>query len=473
MPEGVALNKEKRQWCYVRQVSMPVDEAITWYEDALKGHLRTPVDREVPPIQGDAQEVETGGFDQEPLWPYLLVRSDLPFQADWHGTPRVHQAIAMSPIATELEELMTHPTAAPWLCDHLFFDLAAHPEWLGGMALIAPNPVARRIERRRVLPTPDSHERTLIRVYPRTGADISTLSIVSWERRGLGYALWTHRPLTDPWTTIEHPYDIREEGLAVICTERGLLHWEEPASYLKQVNVTLSIKSGQRNITVQNGPGQAAESYAVDDVKDETVTVGQAAVRGPGFQRLDVLEKQRNQRDSADHLGQKWFHGDPQEARDFVRSLIGGARQRAMIVDPYFATPDLFSFIPAATRRDVRTSVLTSADVMRSHVNMDTEEERGEHLLRHIQAIDKRLLSALPEIRVMVGKGAIHDRFVVIDDTVWFLGNSLNAIGERAGMMIRLPGPAPVIRNLEVEFSKAELLTTWVEKRFSARGASE
>jgi len=46
------------------------------------------------------------------------------------------------------------------------------------------------------------------------------------------------------------------------------------------------------------------------------------------------------------------------------------------------------------------------------------------------------------------GQPILHDRFLVVDGAVWFSGNSLNAIGQRESLIIKLPNPEPVIARL-------------------------
>ena len=52
-------------------------------------------------------------------------------------------------------------------------------------------------------------------------------------------------------------------------------------------------------------------------------------------------------------------------------------------------------------------------------------------------------------ITVLTGSPAVHDRFLVIDDVVWFCGNSLHTIGDRAGMIVRLRNSHDILANLE------------------------
>ena len=37
----------------------------------------------------------------------------------------------------------------------------------------------------------------------------------------------------------------------------------------------------------------------------------------------------------------------------------------------------------------------------------------------------------------------------VIDDAVWFLGNSLNTLGDKASLLVKLPNPDEVIGQIE------------------------
>ena len=41
--------------------------------------------------------------------------------------------------------------------------------------------------------------------------------------------------------------------------------------------------------------------------------------------------------------------------------------------------------------------------------------------------------------RVMKGKAALHDRFIITDEKMWMLGCSLNEFGVRATTLIRVP----------------------------------
>ena len=76
---------------------------------------------------------------------------------------------------------------------------------------------------------------------------------------------------------------------------------------------------------------------------------------------------------------------------------------------------------------------------------------------------------AKPKICVLSGKSSpVHDRFLVIDGEVWLSGNSLSTLGQRAGMIVRLPDPDPVIKRLEAFWLDARVLSEWLSDRSAA-----
>ena len=67
---------------------------------------------------------------------------------------------------------------------------------------------------------------------------------------------------------------------------------------------------------------------------------------------------------------------------------------------------------------------------------------------------------------VLTGKTpALHDRFLAIDDTVWFLGNSLNALGDRASLILQVPNSDPILSKLRQMQVEAVPFETYVSRR--------
>jgi hypothetical protein len=183
-PQSLKIPKTNRGYCYFRHVSLSAARAVAWYADAIAGRLRTPVDNDTESIPGDDELVITPAYSHEPPWPYLVVGGDLPFLADWQVSPRVHQLIPSEGAPAQVAALLTHDRIRAWLHTKLFFDLYEYPEWQGGMVIVAPNPVFRRVERRRLPAGDQANERTLVRFHFRSDAASQGLRLISWDRRG-------------------------------------------------------------------------------------------------------------------------------------------------------------------------------------------------------------------------------------------------------------------------------------------------
>ena len=67
---------------------------------------------------------------------------------------------------------------------------------------------------------------------------------------------------------------------------------------------------------------------------------------------------------------------------------------------------------------------------------------------------------------VLSGKTSpLHDQFLVIDDEVLFLGNSLNALGERASLILSVPDSEPILARLRAMKSLALPFETYASQR--------
>ena len=129
-----------------------------------------------------------------------------------------------------------------------------------------------------------------------------------------------------------------------------------------------------------------------------------------------------------------------------VRSLISSAKQRLWIIDPYFTTVELVSYALATSSTKLPVLIVTSAEAMTKKDRIDPKRTAAEVLDAQLPNLAKH---GNFSISVLTGTTpAVHDRFLVVDDSVWFSGNSLHTIGDRAGMVIKLRNSDDIIRNL-------------------------
>src|SRR5580693_8418724 len=101
----------------------------------------------------------------------------------------------------------------------------------------------------------------------------------------------------------------------------------------------------------------------------------------------------------------------------------------------------------------------------RSGVKRNSEQRRLEAFAAAIGTFARRGIRNA-EALVLIGKvPPLHDRFLVVDERVWFLGNSLNALGDRASMILQLPDPEQVIHRLQALRQEAVPFEEYVKRR--------
>lgn len=159
--------------------------------------------------------------------------------------------------------------------------------------------------------------------------------------------------------------------------------------------------------------------------------------------RITIAAAHREKIASAKQYGQRWFSdGSREEAMRFIQSELKRARTRVMIADPYFAGLQLEQFLYAVNPGTTTVTLLTSGLAFQSR-------EQGTS---KIDGFSQQLAQREKDVKLtayVLQSSVLHDRFLVIDDAVWFLGNSLNSLGDKASLIVKLPNPDEVIGQLE------------------------
>ena len=348
--------------------------------------------------------------------------------------------------------------------DWLNFDIVdAYSEYQGAMCIVAPNPVFRSIERSHLGDSDtDAAETVAYKIVTRQGQFLNGLSLeITNERIHGRLSPMIHKFDDDPVAVLRFPSRIYKEGISVVHPEYGLLYWNSPAPLVRSINMRMEMIRGHKRVEVPAGNRRSpAERYEVKEVGETMETVIGKSQYNP-MSRILGAESRRSRRQMARDHDQAWFYQTPREAAHFVRNRISSARETVFIVDPYFAGRELLSFGHATSRSNVHLRILSSiAGLKESHLG-----ERAIEAGTHLQEIRNKTFSnyiCKPEIRILGDPPAVHDRFLVIDGNIWFSGNSLNRIGERAGLIVRLPDPEPVIARLEAFWSQAQTLSEWL-----------
>jgi len=444
---------------YVRRRRWSAAEALSWYDECRASRVVMPGEKNSPAIKFLA----TTGLSDDPPWPGLVAANDIPFVSGMWGTVRIHHLLQSDtlPAVTYLKQ---REDALRWLSEHLLFDLAEYREWVGSMHLLAPNPVFRELDRRRDVAM-DGTASTVVRIVPRAGKTLTGLRLHLTEHSPTGITAIAAVDVTHPVVRIAHNGAVEAVGHMVVCPQRGVLDWSGAVPYISAVGINVDMSTGTRTVQVPDTSGRPGRSYTLPMIDHtRSMQVGKPPINSP-MRQVHGAQLARQLRQANEQRSEEWFRDNPEDAEKRVRDLIGAARVRVWIIDPYFSAVEYYRFALRVARPNIEVLIVTSAVHLvkpdRAFPGMDA----GSVLLAQISRFRPHLpLTA----HVMTGpRPVVHDRFLVIDDAVWLSGNSLHTLGERAGMIVKLANPAPIIEKLQRIISSDRVITLekWAENR--------
>lgn len=458
--DGKVGTRVQKSDLYVRHVVTTADRALRWYRDCARGVVVLPTSEGLLPEPGpDVVALEMSSIDDEPRWPNLVcTRSEiLPFFANWYECPRVHHLLQREFSIGALWNDTQQATARKWLVEQLHFDIGEHHALWGSVHLVAPNPVFRNLIQRLETAADQKTERLLVHVQARAGHRVEGLLLRFFEQRPTGICVSKHWILSEPTLELSFDHVLGEFAIEIHDPRRGLLWFEPPTTVISSVGIQMTLATGTRVIRPASGP--AREVPLVTDML--AMSVGKPlAVARDGAQVLlakaSTLHEQRKQKQALE----RWFNGQQEEAIDVVHKLLEDARERAVIIDPYFLQPEL-RFAVGVSRVTVPIWVLTSHDVL---VERESKGELQDAFVAAVERIVADPNNNRLEVRVMPGAG-IHDRFLIIDARVFLLGSSLNKFGDRGTMIVELRQPAGVRDALLQELALGTPLAQWLAVR--------
>jgi hypothetical protein len=450
---------------YFRRVGMTASAALSWYREASKGNLSIPVPAD-PALRGrfDGGPLRGPALIEEPRWPRLALpvpdRSFLggglqtyptPFLGPGSAPARIHRLMASGD--PDLDSLSQDSLAGDWLAPRIHFRIEEYRELLGSIVLVAPDPQVRKVAQYFVRDA-NKKERLVTQVQARANQALDNLDLTIFEER-FG-AISTFRQIAVPADGIvvtEPPGEIRASGYMLGHPERGLVDFQTPTPFIRTVGFTMETSSRLVKLQTRDSKKKDAEikEYDIHErMHAANSLVGDTVPPPNAYNRFFESAGQRQISNQARTSDQRWIN-DPTEARAFLRGLIGSARQEVFVADCFFNGEDLAGYLHFVSRLSVNIKILTSREAFRSTPDSTTA----------IAGMKASLLSferrGIKEVAVRVmhnkdGAPILHDRFIVVDGAAWFSGNSLNAIGQRESLVIKLPDPASVIARLNELF---------------------
>jgi hypothetical protein len=492
------VGKGKSGKIFFRRTILSARDAIDWYRSAGEGGITTPVPTEPGAVENnkDGIALSPTSFEDDPQWPSLGVPlgTDLfsnaggpgdpaPFRGS--GAPRVHRRFGDN---TGFEAVIADNSAISFLTRRLHLDLSDYTEYLGGLALVVPDPVLRRVQHFLVPPqNAEGVERLVYRLVPRPGQRLDDLQLTVLERRSnLLSRFETVDVPADGLVTVESALPFDQTGYAISHTVQGVIAYQQPIPFIRAVKVSLGVLGRRVRVRVPrtDSPRSPTENYETAEYAQEIpINVGEE--RHDAVVKVVEAEQRRIRRAAAKQYKQTWFEdGQREKAISFLRGQIATARLSVMVADPYFGAHQILQFLHAVPRTQIDFVILTSRLAFESEhaETTDAPVENAENLAEGTASVTAEsnkltiFARSLATLRTRGMKSAtalvlngkpppLHDRFLVIDDEVLFLGNSLNALGARASLILSVPDSEPILTRLRAIASQALPFETYVSQR--------
>lgn len=469
---------------YFRRVVMTASDAIKWYRaGGVDGFIKTPRPMEERYLDArDDKSLSCSPFEDNPVWPTLGIpwsesylsahyraENPAPFLGD--SASRVHRRFGDN---EGFESLIADSDALNFLHRRLHLNLASYPEYLGGLSLIAPDPIIQKIENYLVPAESAEQEKICIRITPRPGKHLDNLQLTFFDKNA-GLLTYFESVEVPPNGVIifSKKAPVTNNGYFIHDKQHGVLAYLPPTTYMRQMNLTVGVSGQQTNtsVPVRDSPSSPSKTYTTTRQEIASTSKFGHALESANT-RVNIAASQRQKKIDAERYDQRWFSNkERNEAIDFIHSKIADARKRVIIADPYFGPLQIPQFLPRIENNRVFITVLTSKSAFEetekaidesAYIHSATQNE--QEILKRKKKIHttqqklNRFRSFVEQLKklgyvnldsfVLSNTSTLHDRFLVVDDNVWFMGHSLNALGDKPCLILKVPNPDEIIERL-------------------------
>ena len=407
--------------------------------------------------QANKEIFEPSIFLSEPQYPIMSLVSSPPYLPDFSECVRT-SFLFNKYFAKELKDICLENKNLDWINKRLNFDISENQEYFGAFVLSAYNPLIRKVHYRG---GGKNTEKVHIDVEARKDVDLSKLKLLFIEKRPKGFSSFVEYLLKKTSLTINLKEEIDQVGIAIICPKRGLIYWHDFCGFLKKICMQVNVASEKVTVNVKNKDySKDEENYTVQKYSKLPEMVVGNEIKNDILDFLNEVEIRKNRKNLSKNNNQITFCEDETKAVEFVRKLVGKAREQVIIIDPYFTTRELFKY-PLAITTNVKIEILTS-DV---GLDSKTKQLAKKSKMSEKKLFENQLVNLSDkfkiEVNIMTGDPIFHDRYFIIDKEVWLSGNSLADLGNRISTIVKLPNPTEIIEIYESIIKEKKKIKKW------------
>jgi len=331
--------------------------------------------------------------------------------------------------------------------DWLGFVLIQKSEHLGNIYLVLPNPYFRHIN----ISLSTNPNGIFYKICWRKNM-FQPLTFRVIDTHGETIAFDKTFEINEPCGLIELPHEPHLFELRIYNKENDFIALHEPATFTKTIIFNMSSKVA--DLHIKNGVEDIiTEKYS----KVNQSRIGETSNFNPEYY-FQTAENKRKYIEQEKNNIFNFFPGAETEdektqwrdkAKQIIRGILNNAQDSCYICDPYFNSKDIVNFAMQIQNIGVKIKIINSKKFIK--------KDEAKKIVELLAEYNKLPFSKI-EVRMLRGNSILHDRFIITDTNVWFIGSSFNEFGKRATCIAKVPESSNVqiIKEIEKWFSKPE-----------------
>lgn len=460
---------------FFRRTIVLKNDAIKWFLKLEENSFTPMPTREQDRIEGDGIPIKVSQLENDQPWPAF----GLPIFDNTFSSP-TNSEVDLAPFIGSVsgrinrrfgsrsgfDSFLKDKKAQYFVARRMHVNLYDFQEYLGSAVYVSPNPIVQDTHCFMVPSDDENDERIVYRFIPRLEQNFNKVRITTFDKEaGLLTSFKSHPVPKNGILVVNKGVCMGEYGFVVTHEDLGVIDYQRPTSFIRQMRTSIRVKKSESR-TIKVALNDSASSPTIEYTASTESrnfsdnTLGHVN-RNDSNIRVNLEDRKRKKLAQAEEYGQCWFtSGSRVEAAKFIQNILRSANYRVIIADPYLGTLQVGQFLYAINPRKVKLQLLTTKLAFESGCQSKVDQlnffnEKINELSKHQKLnIDVKIISSL----------SLHDRFLVIDDEVWFMGSSLNSIGDKGSMLMKLTNPTPMIELLEDFSRQAKSLDSYMDE---------
>jgi hypothetical protein len=324
--------------------------------------------------------------------------------------------------------------------DCLGFDIIQKSEHIGNIYLSVPNPYFRSLH----ISQSVSPIGIFYKICRRQGIE-EPLIFRTIDEHSEYITLDKTYEINNDTGLLELPHEPHFLELRVYNKNNDLIWYTESSAFIRQIRLSFSVKEADLYVNY-NGQKSIVEKYSNIN---KFVTEDKPSV--DGFNYYSSAERKRKYMKQRENKEFIFFEGAKDEAektrlkedaKNVIRDIFNRSRDSCYICDPYFSLKDIVDFAMHIESNSVKVNILNCKEFL--------NKADASQIVSVLDEYNKKPFNKI-EVRMLRGKGILHDRFIVIDTEVWFVGSSFNEFGSRATCVAKVPESSDTLIVKEIE----------------------